>query len=76
MVGDTEHTWFEINLYNQFEIDSETSLPREKLQCTRRRVITTEKDLSSPLIIAIDNNYIWFLSVNHDSHFTWMSGHV
>ena len=67
---------FEIDLFMIHEIDFETELPYSKLDCARDTIITNEKEISAPLIVGLDGDFIWFISVTHDSQFKWLEAHI
>ena len=74
--GTQRYIWFEVNLFEGHEIDDETRLPFALLKQTRRKCIVDENSLSEPLIVGIDEPYIWFISISHMSDFPWLEGHI
>ena len=71
-----EHTWIEVSLFPNHSLDMETCLPYVNLFEERRNCIVRTKDLSEPLIVAIEEPNIWFISLNHNSHFQWLNEHL
>ena len=67
---EVNHIWFQVDLFPNHEIDPETRLPFARLDQELRTCIVKEENLSEPLIVGIDEGYIWFISINHKSDFT------
>ena len=74
--NDSVNTWFQVNLYLNEETDEETLLPFARIDGLRRVCIVSAERLSNPLIVSIDNNIIWFISIKHSSEFSWLHDHV
>ena len=71
-----KNIWFEVNLFVKHGVDFESNLPYARLNGERRVAIVTESYLSKPLIVGIDNPFIWFISIPHESKFNWLTEHI
>ena len=72
----TVNTWFQVSLYLDEVRDEETLLPFAVIDGLRRSCIVSADQLSNPLIVSIDDNIIWFISIKHTSEFNWLNDHV
>ena len=72
----SNNIWFCINLFMTYAIDCETNLPRSQRNISRTKIILKEDDLSDPLIVGVDDVFVWFLSIDHDSCFSWLDEHL
>ena len=71
------HIWIVLRTFLRHEIDRETGLCfAVDQESNREKLLTTMDDLSEPLIVGVDGNHIWFISIEHDSKFEWITEHI
>ena len=66
-------TWFAISLFGEHCEDFLTKLPYARLSDDREIVMIEAQSLGQPLIVGIETDTIWFISIEHDSQFLWMN---
>ena len=65
-------TWFKICTYPHHNEDNFTKLPYAEFNQERETLMVPVDALGKPLIFAISDGLIWFISVDHDSNFAWL----
>ena len=68
---------FKLSMFLDIKTDYETNLPYVDMsECRRDVKFNVLQDLSRPLIVGRTNRCLYFISVDHSSHFEWLTGHI